>query len=42
MFAAGHYEQVMNRYEETHPETHRLRVQAAFLQTTDDPAPVGP
>ncbi|MBT2401025.1 hypothetical protein [Streptomyces sp. ISL-100] len=40
-FAAGRYEQVMNRYEETHPETHLLRVQAAFLQTTDDQAPAG-
>lgn len=40
LFAADCYEQVMNRHEESHPETHLLRVRAAFLQTTDDPAPV--
>src|SRR5882757_7129334 len=32
MYAKGKYEQVMARYEETHPQTHLLRVQAAFLQ----------
>ncbi|MBT2492258.1 hypothetical protein J7E96_27850 [Streptomyces sp. ISL-96] len=41
LFAADRYEQVLQRYEDTHPETHLLRVQAAFLQTPDDPAPVG-
>ncbi|MFE9400030.1 hypothetical protein [Streptomyces flavidovirens] len=41
LFAAGRYERVLQRYEDTHPETHLLRVQAAFLQTADDPAPVG-
>ncbi|OEJ56740.1 hypothetical protein BGM19_00365 [Streptomyces agglomeratus] len=41
LFAAGRYEQVMQRYEDTHPETHLLRVQVAFLQTTNDPVPVG-
>ncbi|MET9519976.1 hypothetical protein [Streptomyces sp. NPDC002994] len=41
LFATGRFEQVLQRYEETHPETHLLRVQAAFLQTTDDPVPAG-
>jgi hypothetical protein len=35
LFAAGRYEKVMARYEETHPDTHLLRVQAAFLQAGD-------
>lgn len=33
LFAAGRYAKVLERYEETHPETHLLRVQAAFLHT---------
>ncbi len=32
LFAAGRYAKVLDRYEETSPETHLLRVQAAFLQ----------
>jgi hypothetical protein len=35
LFTAGRYEKVMERYEETHPETHLLRAQAAFLQFAD-------
>lgn len=35
LFASRRYAAVMERYEETHPETHLLRVQAAFLQTGD-------
>ena len=36
LFAAGRYTDVLQRYEHTHPESHLLRVQAAFLQS-DDP-----
>lgn len=32
LFAAGKYAQVLERYEHTHPGTHLLRVQPAFLQ----------
>ncbi|MDX2733455.1 hypothetical protein [Streptomyces sp. PA03-2a] len=32
LFRRGRYQQVMQRYEETHPETHLLRVQPAFLE----------
>ncbi|MFH8470618.1 hypothetical protein [Streptomyces sp. NPDC017991] len=32
-FAAGRYQKVMDCYEKTRPETHLLRVQAAFLQS---------
>lgn len=32
MFAAGRCADVLRRYEPTHPESHLLRVQAAFLQ----------
>jgi hypothetical protein len=35
LFAAGKFAKVMERYEQTHPETHLLRVQAAFLQFDD-------
>ncbi len=31
-FDAGRWQKVLDRYEETHPDTHLLRVQAAFLQ----------
>jgi hypothetical protein len=32
LFAAGRFRAVLERYEATHPSTHLLRVQAAFLQ----------
>ncbi|MER5890433.1 ATP-binding protein [Streptomyces sp. NPDC001941] len=32
LYAAGAFEQVLQRYEDTHPDTHLLRVQAAFLE----------
>lgn len=32
LFAKGRYERVLERNEDTHPDTHLLRVQAAFLQ----------
>lgn len=32
LFAASKYTEVLRRYEQTHPDTHLLRVQAAFLQ----------
>jgi hypothetical protein len=32
LFAKGSYEKVLERYEHTHPDTHLLRVQPAFLQ----------
>ncbi|MFZ3562873.1 hypothetical protein ACOKM5_43860 [Streptomyces sp. BH097] len=35
-FDAGRYQSVLDRYEDTHPETHLLRVQSAFLQYPDD------
>ena len=35
-FAACRYGDILERYEQTHPDTHVLRVQAAFLQP-DDP-----
>lgn len=35
LFTAGKYAQVLERYEQTHPETHLLRVQPAFLQFGD-------
>ncbi|MEH6375882.1 hypothetical protein V7793_16320 [Streptomyces sp. KLMMK] len=31
-FNAGRWQKVLDRYEESHPDTHLLRVQAAFLQ----------
>ncbi|MFD3757975.1 hypothetical protein [Streptomyces sp. NPDC058622] len=31
-FDAGRHQKVMDRYEATHPDTHLLRVQTAFLQ----------
>ncbi|MGW9068588.1 hypothetical protein ACWGQT_03970 [Streptomyces yangpuensis] len=31
-FGRGHWQKVLDRYEATHPETHLLRVQTAFLQ----------
>ncbi|MFF3350709.1 hypothetical protein [Streptomyces sp. NPDC002779] len=34
-FEAGRYQKVMDRYEETSPDTHLLRVQMAFLQFPD-------
>jgi hypothetical protein len=34
-FEAGRYQKVLDRYEATHPETHLLRVQTAFLSTSD-------
>ncbi|MGV9350168.1 hypothetical protein ACWDSD_36435 [Streptomyces spiralis] len=34
-FEADCYQKVLDRYEETHPETHLLRVQTAFLQLPD-------
>ena len=34
-FAAGHWQQVMERYEQQSPRWHVLRVQAAFLQDDD-------
>lgn len=36
LFASGRYVEVLDRYEQTQPDTHVLRVQAAFLQP-DDP-----
>lgn len=36
LFDSGRYTALLQRYEDTHPETHLLRVQAAFLQ--DAPA----
>ena len=36
LFAAGRYAEVLERYEQTQPDTHVLRVQAAYLQP-DDP-----
>ncbi|TCC32044.1 hypothetical protein [Kribbella speibonae] len=35
LFKAKRYDQVMERYEATHPDTHLLRVQPAFLQYPD-------
>lgn len=35
LFAAGRYEKVMERYEQTHPETTSAPSQAAFLQSPD-------
>jgi hypothetical protein len=35
LFAKGRYEAVMRRYERTHPDTHLLRVQPAFLHDPD-------
>lgn len=32
LFIAGRYADVLQRYEQTHPDTHLLRVQAAILQ----------
>lgn len=32
LFAKGSYDKVLERYEQTHPDTHLLRVQPAFLQ----------
>ncbi|MFJ7250166.1 hypothetical protein ACIQWA_36780 [Kitasatospora sp. NPDC098652] len=32
LFNAGKYQQVLDLYEDTHPDTHLLRVQVAFLQ----------
>lgn len=32
LFARGRFQAVLGRYEELHPDTHLLRVQAAFLQ----------
>ena len=32
LFHDGRYQAVLDRYEQTHPDTHLLRVQAAFLQ----------
>jgi hypothetical protein len=32
LFTRQRYEQALQRYEDTHPETHLLRVQAAFFQ----------
>lgn len=34
-FHAGRYQQILDRYEETSPEAHVLRVRAAFLQFPD-------
>ncbi|MEV5242583.1 hypothetical protein AB0K89_26275 [Streptomyces cinnamoneus] len=31
-FEAGRWQKVLDRYEDTSPDTHLLRVQAAFLQ----------
>ncbi|MEV4442561.1 hypothetical protein AB0K09_26840 [Streptomyces sp. NPDC049577] len=31
-FAAGRWQQVLDRYEDTSPDTHLLRVQTAFLK----------
>jgi hypothetical protein len=36
LFDAGLYQQVLDLYEDTHPDTHLLRVQTAFLQHDDD------
>jgi len=36
LFAAGRHAEVLQRYEQTHPDSHVLRVQAAYLQP-DDP-----
>ncbi|MFC1428506.1 hypothetical protein ACEZCY_35630 [Streptacidiphilus sp. N1-12] len=38
LFEAGRYQEVLDFYEATHPETHLLRVQAAFLQHSTAPA----
>ena len=35
LFAKGRYERVLERYEDTHPDTHLLRVQPAFLQFSE-------
>ena len=35
LFEEGRYQAVLNRYEKTNPDTHLLRVHAAFLH--DDP-----
>jgi hypothetical protein len=35
LLAAGKFTKVMERYEQTHPETHLLRVLAAFLHFDD-------
>ncbi|MGW0314118.1 hypothetical protein [Streptomyces flavidovirens] len=37
LFAGGRYDQVPQRCDDTHPETHLLRVHAAFLQTMMTP-----
>ncbi|MFI1280937.1 hypothetical protein ACH4U5_09270 [Streptomyces sp. NPDC020858] len=34
-FERGHWQKVPDRYEATHPETHLLRVQTAFLQPAE-------
>ncbi|MFC9931897.1 hypothetical protein [Streptomyces sp. NPDC127190] len=34
-FEASRYQKVLDLYEESHPDTHLLRVQAAFLQFPD-------
>lgn len=35
LFGSRRYEEVLERYEATHPATHLLRVQPAFLQYPD-------
>ncbi|MBV8996974.1 MAG: hypothetical protein JO287_25480 [Pseudonocardiales bacterium] len=35
LFAAGRFEKVLERYEQTHPDTHLLRVHSAFLQDAE-------
>ncbi|WP_060180728.1 hypothetical protein [Streptomyces sp. IMTB 1903] len=34
-FGRGHWQKVLDRYEATHPETHLLRIQTAFLQPAE-------
>lgn len=36
LFAAGRYEKLMELYEQSHPDTHVLCVQPAFLQFVDE------
>ncbi|MDN5751649.1 MAG: hypothetical protein L0H64_24655 [Pseudonocardia sp.] len=37
LFVAANWVAVLDRYEQTHPLTHLLRVQAAFLQLDEPP-----
>ncbi|MEH6374157.1 hypothetical protein V7793_07425 [Streptomyces sp. KLMMK] len=40
-FENRRWQKVLDRYEETHPDTHLLRVQTAFLQSPGKPPTLG-